>query len=79
MSIDKRTGKQYFKTNSRENIRRSLQKLVHAVQNGEIEVNKANCICRIIALELQILEDDVLRQVDELEEQIRNITENGGL
>lgn len=72
-------GKKYLKTDSRENIRKSLQKLVHAVTNDEIEVSKANCICRIIQLELEMLEDDVLRQVDELEEQIRNLTENGGL
>lgn len=79
MSTDKRVGKKYLKTDSRENIRKSLQKLVHAVTNDEIEVAKANCICRIIQLELEMLEDDVLRQVDELEEQIRNLTENGGL
>ena len=75
----KQKGKKYFKTDTRENIRKSLQKLVHAVQNDEIEVAKANCICKIIQLELEMLEDDVLRQVDELEEQIRNLTENGGL
>ena len=76
---DKRVGKQYYKINSRENIKKSLQKLVHAVQNGEIDTSKANCICRIIQLELEILDDDILKQVDELTEQINKLAENGGI
>ena len=79
MATDKRVGKQYYKINSRENIKKSLQKLVHAVQNDEIEVSKANCICKIIQLELDILDDEVMEQMDILTEQIEKLSENGGI
>ena len=79
MSTDKRVGKQYYKINSRENIKKSLQKLVHAVQNDEIEVSKANCICKIIQLELDILDDEIMEQMDILTEQIEKLSENGGI
>ena len=76
MSLQQK-GKRYLKLDSRTNIKKSLQKMLNMVINDELDTQKANTMCRIIDLQLKIIDEELQEQLDALSEQINRINEEG--
>ena len=76
MSLQQK-GKKYLKLDSRANIKKSLQKMLNMVINDELDTQKANTMCRIIDLQLKIIDEELQEQLDALSDQINRINEEG--
>ena len=74
---DKRTGRKYYKSKTRDQISESLSKLLNGVLNDEIPPNKANCIKGILQLKLEILDEQLLAEIEELSNTIDKLRDEG--
>ena len=73
----KQQGKKYLKVGNRKQIKETIQKLIYLVTNDQIDVQKSNALCRLIQIQLSILDEEVQEELDALTEIVNKLDEEG--
>lgn len=73
----KQQGKKYLKVGNRKQIKDTIQKLIYLVTNDQIDVQKSNALCRLIQLQLSILDEEIQEELDALTQIVDKLEEEG--
>ena len=73
----KQQEKKYIKVGNRKQIKKNIQKLIYLVTNDQIDVQKSNALCRLIQLQLSILDEEIQEELDALTEIVNKLEEEG--